>query len=225
MELLASKFNQLREKAESVFNEKHECQDEKELRRIRREAKDLLPQDYFWSTDIDPFWDKPIKYSIAKVSYNSFEKDFLVTVREHLKKRINWNHERTQLLSDFLRINIYKTSKHAWYVYFNRPCPKCGSPMGRSTWEWCECCMKNRREIADDFRKTHTFYCAPECTIYRIEYSDELTRKKGFEGRTFVIKMLDTDEIIKTDNLWSVSKVSKLTEEIKALPRIQFLEN
>lgn len=199
------------------------AEQEKTLEFKAEEIKKLLPKGYWWTCDIDTSWDRPKKYSIKKIEF--YKDGITVTVKE-VFKRLPWpgfTGEHTFFsLDSFLALNIYKTEEEAK----NRPCPKCGSPMGYAKHEWCDKCMSERYRIKEEFEKAHTFYDPKKDNVYKVGYTDELTAAhpawywRGFDGKHFTLQRIDTGEIIETNNLWSEGSSYKNKEQ---LPKIVFI--
>ena len=99
-------------------------------------------------------------------------------------------------------------------------CPKCGVHLDYIQKAWCAKCMAKRQKMKEEFENSHTFYEPNEDLIYHIGYTDEITRDKGFQGKRFMFKRLDTGEVIESDNLWSRGRFS---ENVDNLPIIEFL--
>lgn len=66
------------------------------------------------------------------------------------------------------------------------------------------------------------FYCEETDSVYDVHYVDELTRVHGYYGNDFIIKRLDTGELIKTNNVWSAH--SSWAKNLDTCPRIQFIQ-
>lgn len=125
-------------------------------------------------------------------------------------------------LDRFLELDIYKTEEEAKEAVYNRPCPKCGGPMKYTRYIWCDKCLQERRNKDIEYRNSHVFYEPNEKKVYTVGYTDELTHDvdKGFGGKHFVFRRLDTGEIIETDNLWSGLGANG---NIDNLPLIEFI--
>lgn len=210
------KYNALSEKSSCIGEEIRKKKEEFDC--VQKEIKKLFPKGYWWAFDIDDNWKRPKKYSIREVC------DGYVTVKEVFKKApwqgftglSNLSFER------FFKLDIYKTEEEAKVAAYNRPCPKCGGPMKYGTDVWCGKCMRERYDRAEEYKKTHIFYDPKKKWEYAVGYTDELTRDihKGFGGKHFKFKRLDTGEIIETDNLWSYGRVY---ENVRNLPLIEFI--
>ena len=190
-----------------------------ELDCVQKKIKNLFPKGYWWAFDIDDNWKRPKKYSIREIE-NGY-----VTVKEVFKKAPWPGFTGISRLSfeKFFKLDIYKTEYEAREAAYNRPCPKCGGPMKFTTEVWCTKCLLDRRDRAEEYRKNHTFYESNRKTVYTVGYTDELTRDihKGFNGKRFTFKRLDTGEIIETDNLWSGFGANG---NVNNLPLIEFIE-
>ena len=192
---------------------------------IKKEISNILPKGYWYSCEIDPNWHRPKKYSIKEIDvYNNGSVD--VTIKEVFKKQPwpGFTGRRDYSLNNFLKFKIYKTAEEATDAYYHRICPKCGGFMMYSDYEWCNKCMNIRAEVSESFQKDHTFYCPADNRVYAVEYEDELTRRRGFEGKHFTLKRLDTGEIIHTSNLWSRGYGERYMDSDK-LPQIEFINN
>ena len=213
------KYNALLKEAVSV--NKIICENTKKLTNIEDNIKKLLPKGYWWTFDVDKMWYAPKKYSIKRISFNSNQ--FYITIKESYKK-LPWKGftgEHIYSFDNFLKLNISKTEDEAKQAYLNRPCPKCGGHMGHSTNTWCHKCMTEREKVKKKFEKNHTFYEPNEGHKYVVGYTDKLTRHKGYDGKHFTIRRLDTGEIIETDNLWSYGFI----RNINNLPEIEFIKS
>lgn len=212
------KYNILSEKISSIENEIEVKK--KELDKVQKEILKIFPRGYWWAFDIDSNWKRPKKYSIKEVS-NGY-----VTVKEVFKKAPWAGFDGKSVLSfnKLLELDIFKTEEEAKSAAYNRPCPKCGGPMKYTTREWCDICRSKRFNMAKEFESSHTFYCPEVGRIFRVGYTDELTRgsEKGFFGQHFTFQRVDTNEVINTDNLWSEGFYD--TNE-RGLPEIKFLNN
>lgn len=193
--------------------------EEDKLKVFEEEAKKLLPKGYWYTCDIDSNWHKPKKYRIKNVSFG-YDGDIYLTVKEVFKRKPwpTFTGEHSFSLSRFLNLAIYKTEEEA----LHRPCPKCGGAMMSSRYKWCIKCMAERDKIAHDFDEKHKFYDPIKKHFVNVRYEDELTHScsKGYDGARFVIRRIDTNEVIYTTNLFSVG----YGENINNLPEIEFLE-
>ena len=192
-----NKYNSLKEKSSQIAQSIKKQKDE--LDSVQKEIKNLFPKGYWWAFGIDKYWNKPKKYSIKEV-YDGY-----VIVKEVFKKAPWPGFDGLTRISfeDLFKLDICKTEEEAKVAAYNRICPKCGGPMKFTTDVWCTKCIFDRCDRANEYRKNHTFYDQNGKTVYTVEYTDELTRNKGFGGKHFTFKRLDTGEIIETDNLWS----------------------
>lgn len=89
-----------------------------------------------------------------------------------------------------------KTSK-----YF---CIKCGSRIHYVS-SLCEECSKKRKQEKHDFENNHKYYDPKRNIVCHIGYDESDIYKypeKGCYGRHYIMRRLDTGEIIETDNLW-----------------------
>lgn len=183
----------------------------------KREMKNLLPKGYWYTYDIDENWNHPKKYSIKEVSCG------YVTVKEVFKKKPwpGFTGEHVYRLENFLNLSIHKTEEEATEARKRRICPKCGNYMGLVQTEWCRDCMKERERIVKEFNESHKFRDAITGNVYGVEYEDELTKAwhRGYNGKFFVIRRLDTNEIIHTSNLWSWGS----GKNMEGLPEIEFI--
>lgn len=197
----------------------------KELSKLRRKVKSLLPKGEWYSSDVNFGWERPKRYKVDKVEFR--EGDFYVIVKE-LSKRKHWSGhiwEHSYKLDAFLKLTIYDTEQEALAVFHNRVCPKCGNRMWESMEPWCKRCMEKRKVAKEEYNRTHVFYSPSDRNVYTVEYVDELTRlleNLGYEGRWFTIRRLDTGEVIHTNNLWSHGGLSR---NIDNLPEIEFLSD
>lgn len=211
------KYNALSDKSTQI--ELSIKKQKEELDCVSQEIKKLFPKGYWWTFDIDPHWKRPKKYSIREISNGC------VTVKEVFKKApwSGFTGLSILTLEQLLELDVYKTEEEAKVAAYNRPCPKCGGPMKYTTNVWCEKCLDERRDKVDEYRRNHMFYEPNKKHIYSVGYTDELTRDiyKGFGGKRFVFKRLDTGEIIETDNLWSEAISSENTNN---LPFIEFIK-
>jgi hypothetical protein len=123
-------------------------------------------------------------------------------------------------LNGFLKLDIYKTPEEATDAYYHRVCPKCGGFMMNSDKPWCINCMRNRWKIMEDFKAAHYFYEPKTKHILHMEYEDELTRDRGYNGQSFVIRRMDTGEIMHTSNLWS----DRSGDNNEGYPEIEFID-
>lgn len=173
---------------------------------LEQQIKSMLPKGYFYTYDIDTNWNHPKKYSIKNVSCTS-SGDVYLTIKEVFKKKPwpGFTGEHHFYLESFCALSIHKTEQAAIDDHMNRPCPKCGKPMKNATTTWCASCMQERKKIADEFKASHYFYSKKNSRIVHLEYEDEIThwRSKGWDGKSFTIRRLDTGEILQTTNLWS----------------------
>ena len=188
------------------------------MREIQKEIKGYFPENHFWTIHQDVRGTKkPREYEIEKVRFESLERGFIVSLKYHYKSYKNQPNVRTikMFLGEFFGATFYLSKKHAWFAYFNRPCPKCGNSMGDSEKDWCNECMEDRAKREVDFNKNHMFYHKKHKTIYLVRYTDELTRNKGFDGKHFTIRRLDTGEILETNNLWDMGKNKKNTNNVR----------
>lgn len=181
----------------------------------KREMKNLLPKGYWYTYDIDEKWNHPKKYSVKEVSCG------YVTVKEVFKKKpwLGFTGEHVYRLENFLNLSIHKTEEEATEARKRRICPKCGNYMGLVQTKWCRDCMKERERVADEFNSNHRFYEPITKSFYHVKYDDELTRDRGYNGKSFVIRRLDTNEIIHTSNLWSWGS----GQNVEGLPEIKFI--
>ena len=175
------------------------------MKHTESEIKKLLPKGYWWSSDINKNFVLPKKYSIKNVEFDLICEDVCITVKESLKKKPwkNYDDEEYYYLEDFLKLNIYKTEEEAKKAVYNRICPNCGGVMKYTIKPWCDKCIEDRWNKMLEYEKTHVFYEPNKKLYYTMGYTDELTCDKGFGGKHFIFKRLDTDEIIESDNLWS----------------------
>ena len=223
MNIDIEKYNTLFE--EAIVVDKTICaykegleQYEKKLNNIENEIRKLLPKGYWWTWNIGRIFHVPKKYSIKKVDY--YWGKFNIRIKETSCK--NSDGEYTFSFKDFIKLDIYKTEEECVRAYLNRPCPKCGNPMGNTTRTWCHKCMNERAIAKEEFEKAHSFRDSKNGDLYFIGYTDELTREKGYHGEQFTIKILDTGEIIKTDNLWSGGFPYKInSKDIKSIKFIK----
>ncbi len=209
------KYNSLKEKSSQIAQSIKKKKDE--LDSVQKEIKNLFPKGYWWSFGIDKYWNRPKKYSIREIH------DGFVIIKEVFKKAPwkGFTGETTVLFEDLFKLDIYKTEEEAKVAVYNRACPKCGGPMKFTTDVWCTKCILDRRDRANEYRENHTFYEPNKKTVYTVGYTDELTRDKGFGGRHFVFKRLDTGEVIETDNLWSSYGADG---NVNNLPLIEFIK-
>ena len=209
----------IKEEALSIYKIIEE-QTEK-INALEDKIKSMLPKGYWYTYDIDTSWKHPKKYSVKKVEF--CKSDFLITVKEVFKKKPwpTFTGESHYYLDSFNSLNIYKTAEEAIEAHQHRICPKCGCFMMYSESTWCKSCMEERSRAAKQFNEEHQFYDPVKKHFYNVEYEDELTRNswRGFDGRYFKIRRLDTVEVIETCNLWS----DGLGENTKNLPEIEFL--
>lgn len=228
------KFIQLDKEKDEIYKQKREYEKQLENRlkeydqqceQITKQMLSLFPKGYWWSYDIDKNWKYPKKYSIKSVSKGYEDGDFFIIVKEVFKKKPwpGFTGEHHFFFDEFSKIDIYKTEEEAKQMYSQRICPKCGGFMGFSRMIWCHKCNSERLSKMKEFEKKHRFYCPEDGNVYQVNYEDELTSKYelGFYGRHFVIKRIDTGEIIHTNNLYDYGPFEKDKE---SLPHIEFLE-
>lgn len=198
------------------------AQKERHKSHVEDNIKALLPKGYWFTYDIDTNWKHPKKYSVKKVSCG---RNVYVTVKEVFKKKPwpTFTGEHVYTLEEFVKLNIYKTPEEATDGYVHRICPKCGEFMGYSSRSWCNKCMANRRIVAEEFEKTHYYYVPEKESCYYIGYEDELSDPyhRGFFGRSFTLRRLDTGEIIHTNNLWSAG----CSKDCEKLPHVEFIKD
>lgn len=185
----------------------------KELDSVKKEILKIFPRGYWWAYNIDPNWRRPKKYSIREVG-NGY-----VIVKEVFKKAPwdGFDGKRVLHFDELLELDIFKTEEEAKSAVYNRTCPKCGGSMKYTTRAWCDKCLSERSNKAREFESNNTFYAPNENKIYHIGYTDELTREKGYGGKRFVFKCLDTGEIIESDNLWSQGVFGKDVSNLQAI--------
>lgn len=189
-----------------------------QMSKLRR----LLPQE-FYSRDIDHNWQYPKKYTMRSVKYENGK--IYVKVRWDYKKEPwkGFNPEHIFTLEEFLNLRIGTSPNKANEVWQQRPCPKCGQPMGGSNFEWCCECVKHRQnKIVLLEEKYPLLYSEETGSIYRIQYMDELTRAPGYYGNEFIVKRLDTGELIKSNNVFSAH--SSWAKNLDECPRIEFIK-
>lgn len=182
----------------------------------------LLPKE-FYSRDIDHGWKFPKKYTVTNVTYENGR--VYVTVKWEYKKKpwVGFDPRHCFRLEEFLTLNIGATYNAAIEAWQQRPCPKCGQPMGDSERSWCEDCMTIRDQKISLFHTLYPgLYDEEDDCIYDLEYVDELTRRWGYSGAEFIVKRLDTGEIIKTNNIYSAH--SSWAKNLSLRPRIQFIK-
>lgn len=182
----------------------------------------LLPQE-FYSRDIDHEWPYPKKYTMRSVTYEDGK--IYIKVRWNYKKQPwkGFNPDHIFTLEEFLKLRIGTTSNKANEIWQQRPCPKCGKPMGDSNCEWCFECVKHRQnKIVLLSEKYPWLYSEETELVYKIQYADELTRDYGFEGKEFIIKRLDTGELIKSNNVFSAHP--GWAKNLDECPRIEFIK-
>lgn len=190
-----------------------------QIAEIESKIKSMLPKGYWYTADIDTFWNRPKKYSVKSVSCYAHE--IRVTVKEVFKKKpwATFTGEHNYTLQEFLELNVFKTEQEALDAHMHRICPKCGEFMMCSKYEWCIECMKDRKRIEDEFNAKHWFYEPNGKHVLQVMYEDELTRRKGYDGRSFTLRRLDTNEIIHTSNLWGV----RYGENYEGFPEIEIV--
>lgn len=220
------KIIQLDKEKDKICDQRDECQKQieeynRQYDQINKQMINLLLKGYWWSCDIDKNWDLPKKYSIkdARMGYNGL----CITVKEVVKKKpwASFTGETLFNFDEFSKINIYKTEEDAKTLYPKRICPKCGGTMGFVKTGWCKKCMDQRYKDIEEFERSHTFYCALNGNIYKVGYEDEFNESefKGFDGKHFILRRLDTGEIIETSNLWSCG----FGDNTRNLPEIEFV--
>lgn len=189
---------------------------------VESKIKSLLPKGYWFTYDIDTSWPHPKKYSVKNVSCGGNK--IYITVKEVFKKKPwpTFTGESVYCLEEFAELNIYKTAEEAKDAYVHRICPKCGGFMGYSSDKWCRKCIDDRWKKKREFESKHFYYCPDTDGCYQVGYEDELQRKsdKGFGGYRFVLRRLDTGEVIYTTNLISCYK----SDAYNTLPQIEFVE-
>lgn len=208
------KLLQLQQDASNVCKLIDKLEQEVEVK--QNKISNLLPKGYWWTYSIDR---EPKKYRIQKTTCES-NKTY-ITVKEVNKKYYG---EHVYNLNEFLELHICKSEKEIREDYYNRICPKCGGLMKLSKLSWCSDCMQRRQKLKHEFMSNHKFYDPKDRSYYTIGYTDELTRNcdKGFHGQHFIIRRLDTNEIIHTDNLWvSYGEDGNIYNS----PEIEFLDN
>ena len=191
-----------------------------QLEDIYKNIKSMLAKGYWYTCDIDLYWKKPKKYSIKNIYIKDNKVD--ITVKEVFKKKpwSSFTGETYVPLNTFLNLNIYKTEEEAMDAYLHRICPKCGGFMLNSDLPWCGQCMKKREVARKEFDSTHRFYDPKRRHFYNVEYDDELVRDRGYGGAKFVIRRIDTNELIMTSNLWGCG----FGDNVNNLPEIEFVE-
>lgn len=224
--LLAKEQNELKNEETAYKKQVEKRLDEydKQHKQIKKQMINLFHKGYWWSYDIDKDYKYPKKYSIKDVWKSSIDDDFYITVKEVFKKKPwpGFTGEKILYFSEFSKIDIYETEEEARELYPKRVCPKCGKSMGFSKARWCKNCMNQWYKSIEEFEKNHTFYCAPKNGKYKVGYEDEFTKcwDRGFYGKHFLLKRLDTGEVIETSNLWSLG----CGENTDNLPEIIFLD-
>lgn len=227
------KFIQLDKEQDEIYNIKREYEKQvaeqlaaydKQAKKLEKQMIGVFCRGYWWSYDVDKSWRYPKKYSIKRVYFYG-RNDFLITVKEVVKKKPypGFKGEYTFDLEEFCKINIYETEEEAKQLYPKRTCPRCGKAIGFIQTELCrECIAKLQHEI-EEFEKSHIFYHAPEGRVYQVRYenSGRKGRYRGFSGKHFVLRRLDTGEIIETTDLMSCG----FRENIDNLPEIEFIED
>jgi len=197
------------------------AQYESKLDETKAKILKLLPRGYWYSCEIDPNWHQPKKYSIREICVCS--NDIYITIKEVFKK-LPWpgfTGKSDYSLNNFLKLKIYKTAEEAKEGYLHRICPKCGGFMMNSDHPWCSKCWSERARVINEFNDSHVFYCPSEDKNYHVEYEDEFIWQKGFCGKHFTLRRMDTGEIIYTSNLWS----SRKSNDFDTLPKIEFLKD
>lgn len=194
------------EKYNALYQEASNIKDiiktkESELECVEKELLAIFPKGYWWAFDIDDHWKRPKKYTIKEV------KNGYVVVKEIVKK-LPWDGFTGENIITFAKLSnldIFRTEDAAKKAAYNRICPKCGGAMGYTVKQWCDKCIDKRFHMRIEYEDTHVFYEPNEKIYYTMGYTDELTRDcdKGFGGKHFTFKRLDTGEIIESDNLWS----------------------
>lgn len=191
---------------------------QKKKKEIEDQIKSILPKGYFYACDIDSHWHRPKKYSIKNVSCDA-SSNIILVVKEAFKKKpwADFTGEHYYTVQDFFNLTTYKTAQEA----MNRPCSKCGGPMGNATGVWCEACMIKRRLAMQTFGHNY-FYDPKENHIVVIEYEDELIPPsvKGYGGMSFTMRRLDTNEILHTTNLQSVG----YGPNVNNYPEVEFIK-
>lgn len=194
---------------------------EAKLGEIEGEVLKMLPNGYWWACDIDYNTCKPKKYSIKGVIAK--KGGVYVTVKEAFKKAPwkGYDGKHYYPLTRFLNLRRYETEQEAMDVYLNRICPKCGESMMYSEETWCKSCIDTRWKLKKEFDDSHHFYNPSDGHFYSVEYEDELTRTRGYNGKHFTFKRMDTGEIVNTSNLWAWGR----GENKNNLPEIEFLSS
>ena len=227
------KIQQLDKQKHEIYKQKQAYKQQVEERlqayddqcaKIEKQTRDLFPRGYWWSYDIDKHWKYPKKYSIKSVSLSSWG-EIYITVKEVFKKK-PWPGFTGETLLDmdkFSKVDMYATEEEAKLLYSKRICPKCGGYMWSSKNDWCDNCIADRWKRIKDFEDAHQFYCPADENVYHVHYEDEFTSEngKGFYGRHFVLRRLDTGEVIHTNNLCACGPFQK---DKDTLPHIEFLE-
>ena len=191
----------------------------KEIFQTSQELKEFLPKGYWWSYDVDTSWHKPKKYSIKDITSTRY--GVTITVKEVFKKKPwpGFTGEHYYDLKDFCNLHIYQTEQEAIELYPKRACPKCGNAMGWVKDTWCADCMRQRRIDAEEFEKNHRYYSPVTQQSYHVGYTDQFTRRRGYDGHFFTLRVKDTGEIIRTNNLWS----DNIGPNTNNLPEIEFI--
>ena len=194
----------------------------KQQEKLKKQMINVFHKGYWWSYDVDRSWRYPKKYSIKEVCSYS-EKDFIITVKEVVKKKPypGFKGEYRFDLEEFLKIDMYETEEEAKQLYPKRACPKCGKAMGFVQTELCKECMVKRKNEMREFEASHVFYHTPQGCIYIVGYENNGLKghARGFGGQRFILRRLDNGEIIETTNLQSYG----FRENDENLPEIEFI--
>lgn len=172
--------------------------------RISSKIKKMFPEE-FWTCEIDRRYHGPLHYKIKCISYSLGH--IYITTKDIRKKKPfdGWKGENKVLLDDFLKIGLYDSYDAALYGYKHRICPKCGGFMGISRGPWCHKCIEDYKEYLA--ANEMLCYDAKQERIYGIQPDVDpavmMYVWKGYDGRRFKVRRLDTGEIIETNNLWS----------------------
>ena len=192
-----------------------------------KKIREQMPKGYWWTYDIDKKWKHPKQYYVRGVI--SKHNTAYITIQETYKTKPwpEFTGRHSIKYEDFLKLEIYKTKEAAKYAYYNRKCPHCGGVMKYANTPWCKKCVDIRHREMEEYLVTHTFKDRKTGEIYYIGYNDEYSialfgyKIYGYDGAYFKFKIIDTGEVIMTNNLWHGDPYCTGTNQ--PLPEIEFL--